>query len=183
MHGEQVLSRPDIQKQYKKVLFILESPGKNEFDYGNDFKAGKPLSRKTYTTFKATFQKLMKLIDSDASINYEVSFYNMVPFQISLFYLLKKGTHKLTRYNFWLTAWWNQRYEREFKAFMEKNTFDFCINASARMFKDVISKELSKVVQTEYQVHHPNSSHWRRKEVNFGIKKLIHKEEHEIFAN
>lgn len=177
IQGDEVSADPIDGNEYKNVLFVLESPNRNEFDYANEFKAGRPLSRNSFINFKNNFHRLMNRIDKEPNARYEVTFYNMVPFQTSLYYLLKKGTHKMTRYNFWLTGWWGLRYNREFKTFMEKNRFDFCFNASKRMFKDIISKELSKFVQKEYQVHHPDSNYWRRKELNLGVKQIIHKEE------
>ena len=49
--------------------------------------------------------------------------------------------------------------------------------------KGIISQELSRVIDVEYQVHHPNSGFWKRKNINLGIKKIVHLQLTEIAWN
>ncbi|MFD0861984.1 hypothetical protein ACFQ1M_07180 [Sungkyunkwania multivorans] len=179
IQGEKVSSQP-LQKHCKKVLFILASPNRYEFDYSNEFKAGRPLSKKSFANFRETFPQLMQHLDGSGEECFEVTFYNMVPFQTSLFLLFKKSADKLTRFNCWLHGWYGMKYQREFEAFIKKNRFDYCFNASTKMFKKMVSQELSRHLSCEYQLHHPASSYWSRKKLNLGLKKIIHKETQEM---
>lgn len=173
VHGTKIYEHrlPDVE--YKKVLFILESPHKHEFDYVNGFRALKPLIG-SFLVFQNGFHKLMEQLDGEEGVAYEVTLYNPVPFQTSLHYLLRRGINERTRFNFWLYGWWDLKYHKEFENFIKKNPFDFYINASTKSFNPMISHKLSTLVKTEYQVYHPSSGFWSRKEVNFGIKKVIH---------
>ena len=172
--GQEILHVVPKQANIKKVLFILESPHKNEYDYSNGFKAGKPLTG-NFDTFLTTFNVLMQRItSSEQEVIYEVTVYNPVPFQTSLHYLFRKSVNERTRVNFWLHGWWNMRYHKEFENFISRNPFDFYINASTKAYKSAISFKLSGLVNTEYQVYHPGSGFWNRKELKFGIKKIIH---------
>jgi len=166
---------------YKKVLFILESPHHNEFDYEDGFKSMRPLIG-SFNTFKSTFYKLMEEITMDDSFAYEVTLYNPVPFQTSLHYLFRRNIKEQTKFGFWLYGWWDLRYHKEFEEFLGYRKFDYYINSSTRTYKTLVSQKLSKLVNIEYQVFHPNSSNWRREEARFGIKKVIHLDDsHALF--
>ena len=172
--GQEVLQHLPNKATVKKVLFILESPHKNEYDYDQGFKAGMPLSG-SFDTFLTTFNLLMQRITmTNRNEIYEVTVYNPVPFQTSLHYLFRKTINERTRFNFWLHGWWNMRYHKEFENFLERNRFDYYINASTKAYKSLISFKLSNQVNTEYQVYHPGSGFWNRKEIKFGIKKIVH---------
>ena len=80
---------------YKKVLFILESPHHNEFDYDDGFKSLKPLAG-NFEVFKINFPKLIEEITSDESLSYEVTLYIPVPFQNSLHYLFRRNINSLS---------------------------------------------------------------------------------------
>ena len=165
---------------YKKVLFILESPHHNEFDYENNFISKKPLFG-NFELFTNGFQKLMKQINSD-DLAYEVTLYIPVPFQNSLHYLFRRNIKEQTKFNFWLYGWWDLKYHKEFQEFLEYRKFDYYINSSTRTYKTLISQKLSKLITTEYQVHHPNSSFWRREVPKFAIKKIVHLDDsHALF--
>lgn len=169
------LTVPTKNRFYTKVLFAVEAPDKNEFDYKNEFRAGNPLSG-YFQSFKTGFLELMEQIASSDITNFEVTFYTLVPYQTSLHYLLGKRGSNQTRLNFWFYGWINLKYRNDFMNYLKRHTFDFYINGSARAFKGIISQELSRVIDVEYQVHHPNSGFWKRKNINLGIKKIIHLE-------
>ena len=71
-------------------------------------------------------------------------------------------------------GWWDLRYHKEFETYLQQNKFDYYINASTRLYKSILSYKLSSLVNTEYQVYHPSSGFWNRKEVKFGVKKIVH---------
>lgn len=168
---------------YKKVLFILESPHHNEFDYEDGFKSTKPLIG-SFDIFKNGFYKLMEEITNDDSLAYEVTLYNPVPFQTSLHYLFRRNIKEQTKFGLWLYGWWDLKYHKEFEEFLGYRKFDYYINSSTRTYRTLVSQKLSKLVAAEYQVTHPNSSNWRREEIRFGIKKLIHLDKsHTLFNN
>ncbi|QHI35191.1 hypothetical protein IMCC3317_05370 [Kordia antarctica] len=169
----QVAPTKDIQ--HTKVLFTVEAPDKNEFDYKNEFRATNPLTG-YFQSFKAGFLELMAQIASSEISNFEVTFYTLVPYQTSLHYLLGKRGSNQTRLNFWFYGWINLKYRNDFMNYLKRHTFDYYINGSTRAFKGIISQELSRVINVEYQVHHPNSGFWKRKNINLGIKKIIHLE-------
>jgi hypothetical protein len=160
---------------HTKVLFTVEAPDKNEFDYKNEFRAMNPLSG-YFQSFKAGFLELMEQIASSEITNFEVTFYTLVPYQTSLHYLLGKRGSNQTRLNFWFYGWINLKYRNDFMNYLKRHTFDYYINGSTSAFKGVISQELSRVINVEYQVHHPNSGFWKRKNINLGIKKIVHLE-------
>ena len=163
------------------MLFVLESPHHNEFNYDDNFKALRPLEG-IFEQFKLMFHKLMTQITSDETTAYEVTLYNPVPFQSSLHYLFRRNIKEKTKLDFWLYGWFDLKYHKEFEEFLGYRKFDYYINASTRTYKTLISRKLSKLIATEYQVYHPNSSFWRRKEVKFGLKKIIHLDNsHELF--
>ncbi len=181
IHKQDVHFKKQENLTYKKVLFILESPHKKEFDYEKDFQPLKPLVG-SFETFRTTFYKLMEEISPEEHTGYEVTLYNPIPFQTSLHYLLRKNANERTKFNFWLYGWWNLKYNKEFTLFLETHKFDYYINASTRAFKPLISNKLAEVVPTEYQVYHPSSGFWNRKEVRFGVKRMIHLDDsHPLF--
>ncbi len=178
---DKVMREPEEGKVYKKVLFIIDTPHKNEFNYIDDFKAGAPLSVKSYENFTNTFHKLMHQITEVGGEGYEVVFYTMVPYQTSLHFLLRKSVSEMTRFNFWFYGWTDLKYHKDFEAMITQSNFDYCINAGKRMFKNFISKELSRYVKKEYQVTHPASRMWRQKEFRLGIKEITHLDDKNIF--
>ena len=166
---------------YKKVLFVLESPHHNEFDYDDGFKSLKPLIG-NFEVFKTNFPKLMQEITSDESLAYEVTLYIPVPFQNSLHYLFRRNIKEQTKFGLWLYGWWDLKFHKEFEEFLGYRKFDYYINSSTRTYRTLISQKLSKLIATEYQVYNPNSSYWRRSEPRFGLKKLIHLDDsHSLF--
>ncbi len=166
---------------YKKVLFILEAPHKNEYDYLQGFKGKSPLFGKL-DTFVNTFEYLMNELTEDTNTAYEITLYNAVPFLIDLHYLLKRPVKETTKLNFWLYGWHELKYQKEFKNYLEFHKFDYYINASTRAFKTSISRALSTIVPIEHQVHHPISGFWNRKIVKFGAKKIVHLDDtHQLF--
>ncbi|NQY06234.1 MAG: hypothetical protein HRT68_08635 [Flavobacteriaceae bacterium] len=171
----------DPNVNYKKVLFILESPHRHEYNYDKGFQTKMPLSG-SLNTFRTSFNQLMTEITEEDSA-YEVTLYNPVPYQTSLHYLFRKSVQERTRFNFWLHGWWNMKYHRDFDQYLERNAFDYYINASTRAYKSIISFKLSTLIATEYQVYHPGSGFWNRKEVNFGIKKIIHLDDSHCMFN
>lgn len=173
IQGQEIVQHVPANAKYKKVLFILESPHKHEYDYEHGFKAGLPLAG-SFDTFLNTFSLLMQRITQNEDEIYEVTVYNPVPFQTSMHYLFRKTINERTRFNFWLHGWWNMRYHKEFEHFLTRNRFDYYINASTKAYKSLISFKLSSNVNTEYQVYHPGSGFWNRKELKFGIKKIVH---------
>jgi hypothetical protein len=181
IHGTQVHFKRKDNLNYKEVLFVLESPHHNEFNYDDNFKALRPLEG-IFEQFKLTFNKLMTQITSDETTAYEITLYNPVPYQSSLHYLFRRNIKEKTKLDFWLYGWFDLKYHKEFEEFLGYRKFDYYINASTRTYKTLISRKLSKLITTEYQVYHPNSSFWRRKEVKFGLKKIIHLDNsHELF--
>lgn len=183
IHHDKVHFKKEKGLAYKKVLFILESPHHNEFDYEQDFKGSRPLAG-SFDVFKAVFNQLMEQITFDKDTAYEVTLYNPVPFQTSLHYLFRRNIKEKTKLGFWLYGWFDLKYHKEFEEFLGYRKFDYYINASTRTYKTLISRKLSKHIATEYQVYHPNSSFWRRKEVKFGLKKIIHLDNnHELFTD
>ncbi|MFD0962409.1 hypothetical protein [Pseudofulvibacter geojedonensis] len=166
-----------FQKQkgidYKKVLFILESPHRHEYDYEKNFSPRMPLYG-NLNTFQSHFESLMFELTEEENYAYEVVLYNPVPYQTSLHYLLKRNVKEQTRFKFWLYGWLELKYHREFDRYLNQYKFDYYLNASTRMYKSIISYKLSTLVNTEYQVYHPSSGFWNRKEAKFGIKKIIH---------
>ena len=160
---------------YTKVLFLVEAPDKNEFDYKNDFRAMNPLAG-YFQSFKTGFLTLMDQLVAEPTLNFQVTFYTLVPFQTSLHYLLGKTGSNQTRLNFWFYGWINLKYRNEFMNYLKQHSFEFYINGSTRAFKGIISQELSRVIKVEYQVHHPNSGFWKRKLLNLGLKKIVHLE-------
>jgi len=181
IHNQQVHFKRKENLTYKKVLFILESPHHNEFDYEDGFKSTRPLIG-SFDTFKGAFYKLMEEITNDESMAYEVTLYNPIPFQSSLHYLFRRNIKEQTKFGFWLYGWWDLKYHKEFEEFLGYRKFDYYINSSTRTYKTLVSQKLSKLVSTEYQVYHPNSSNWRRKEIRFGLKKIIHlNDTHSLF--
>jgi hypothetical protein len=183
IQGTQVHFKRKANIKYKKVLLILESPHHNEFDYDDNFKALRPLEG-IFEVFKSTFHKLMTQITLEENTAYEVTLYNPVPFQTSLHYLFRRNIKEKTKLDFWLYGWFDLKYHKEFEEFLDYRKFDFYINASTRTYKTLISRKLSQLISTEYQVYHPNSSFWKRKEVKFGLKKIVHLDNsHELFAS
>lgn len=181
IHGSKVHFNKKDELNYKKVLFVLESPHHNEFDYDANFKGLNPLEG-IFEQFKLTFNKLMTQITFDETLAYEVTLYNPVPFQSSLHYLFRRNIKEKTKLDFWLYGWFDLKYHKELEDFLGYRKFDYYINASTRTYKTLISRKLSKLIPTEYQVYHPNSSFWKRKEVKFGIKKIVHLDNsHELF--
>ena len=169
--------------RYKKVFFLLEAPHRNEYDYAQNFKGKSPLFGKL-ETFRTAFNELINEIEKDENIGYEITLYNAVPFLTSLHYLAQKSLKSTTKFNFWLYGWWNLKYHKELEEYLELHKFDYYFNASAKQFKSLISRKLSNLVPTEYQVHHPSSGFWNRKIVNFGLKKIVHLDnKHELFQN
>lgn len=175
----QPLTDPTPNTTHTKILFAVEAPDKNEFDYKNDFRAMNPLAG-YFQSFKAGFLKLMEQIEEKENSNFEITFYTLVPYQTSLHYLLGKTGSNQTRLNFWFYGWINLKYRNDFMNYLKANTFDFYINGSTRAFKGIISQELSRVIDVEYQVHHPNSGFWKRKDIKLGIKKIVHLNQTEI---
>lgn len=183
IHNSKVHFKKKDDLKYKKVLFVLESPHHNEFDYDDNFKALRPLEG-IFDLFKTTFGKLMSEITTDKDTAYEVTLFNPVPFQNSLHYLFRRNIKEKTKLDFWLYGWFDLKYHKEFENFLGYRKFDYYINASTRMYKTLISRKLSKLIPVEYQVYHPNSSFWKRKDVKFGLKKLIHLDKsHELFTS
>lgn len=164
---------------YTKVLFVVESPDKYEFDYKNDFRAMNPLVG-YFQSFKNGFLQLMDQITSSEAVNFEITFYTLVPYQTSLHYLLGKKGSNQTRLNFWFYGWINLKYRNDFMNYLKQHKFDYYINGSTSAFKGIISQELSRVIDVEYQVHHPNSGFWKRKDIRLGLKKIVHLELAEI---
>ena len=164
---------------YKKVLFILEAPHKNEYDYLQGFKGKTPLFGKL-DTFTNTFQILMNELEAETDNAYQITLYNAVPFLIDLHYLLKRPVKETTKLNFWLYGWHQLKHEKELINYLEFHKFDYYINASTRAFKSAISRTLSTLVPIEYQVHHPSSGFWNRKIIKFGAKKIIHLDDSHI---
>lgn len=183
IHNTNVHFKKNEHQTYKKVLFILEAPHHNEFDYENNFTSVKPLFG-TFDVFVNNFYKLMESINSATNIAYEVTLYIPVPFQNSLHYLFRRNIKEQTKFNFWLHGWWDLKYHKEFQEFLNYKKFDYYINSSTRNYKTLISEKLSKQVTTEYQVYPPNSSFWRRDVPKFGIKKIIHLDDtHALFKS
>ncbi|MCH2193024.1 hypothetical protein [Kordia sp.] len=172
-------AEPTENTHYTKVLFTVEAPDKNEFDYKNDFRAMNPLAG-YFQSFKTGFLELMNRISEEELTNFQVTFYTLVPYQTSLHYLLGKTGSSQTRLNFWFYGWINLKYRNDFMNFLKQYEFDYYINGSTSAFKGIISQELSRVIDVEYQVHHPNSGFWKRKNINLGIKKIVHLELAEI---
>ena len=102
MHKEKVHFKRKEDLKYKKVLFVLESPHHNEFDYDDGFKSLKPLIG-NLEVFKTNFPKLMEEITSDDSLAYEVTLYIPVPFQNSLHYLFRRNIKEQTKISYILT--------------------------------------------------------------------------------
>ncbi len=182
IQGTRVTMEPKEKLDYKRVLFLIDTPHKNEFNYVDDFKAGAPLSARSFDSFTKTFHKLMNKISEKKGEAYEVVFYTMVPFQTSLHFLLGKSVSELTRFNFWFYGWSDLKYQKDFEVLMEDSNFDFYINAGKRMFKNFISKELSRFVNKEYQVTHPANRMWKQKELRVGIREIIHLNDKDIFG-
>ncbi|MGB0974674.1 MAG: hypothetical protein ACPGU9_06750 [Flavobacteriaceae bacterium] len=181
IQGTQVHFKKKENLKYKKVLFVLEAPHHNEFDYNDNFKGLKPLEG-IFEQFKLTFHKLMDEITSNTALAYEVCLYNPVPFQNSLHYLFRRNIKEKTKLDFWLYGWFDLKYHKEFEEFLGYRKFDYYINASTRTYKTLISRKLSKLINTEYQVYHPNSNFWRRETIKFGLKKIVHLDNsHELF--
>lgn len=182
IHNSKVHFKKKDDLNYKKVLFVLESPHHNEFDYEDNFKALRPLEG-IFDLFRTTFGKLMQDITADNDTAYEVTLFNPVPFQNSLHYLFRRNIKEKTKLDFWLYGWFDLKYHKEFENFLGYRKFDYYINASTRMYKTLISRKLSKLIPVEYQVYHPNSSFWKRNDVKFGLKKIVHLDKsHELFA-
>jgi len=169
------------KENYKKVLVLLEAPHRDEFNYHDDFTGRIPLAG-AMGNFRTTFYKLMEILSEEQNVCYEVTLYNLVPFQTSLHYLLKKGTKAVTRLNFWSYGWYDLKYRNAFLDLIKKEPFDYYINATSKTYKHIVSNELSRLVPLEYQVHHPASGFWKRKTLNLGIKKIVHLEVKNIFA-
>jgi hypothetical protein len=181
IHNEKVHFKRKDDLKYKKVLFVLESPHHNEFDYEDDFKSQRPLMG-NFDIFKANFPKLMKEITQNDSIAYEVTLYIPVPFQNSLHYLFRRNIKEQTKFGLWLYGWWDLKFHKEFEEFLGYKKFDYYINSSTRTYRTIISQKLSKLISTEYQVYNPNSSYWKRDDVKFGLKKIIHLDDsHSLF--
>ncbi len=173
IHNENVHFKRKKELKYKKVLFILESPHHSEFNYDDNFKSQRPLSG-SFDVFKSNFPKLMEQITNNESLAYEVTLFIPVPFQNSLHYLFRRNIKEQTKFGLWLYGWWDLKFHKEFEEFLNYKKFDYYINSSTRTYRTIISQKLSKLVAIEYQVFNPNSSYWRRNEVKFGIKKIIH---------
>lgn len=173
IHNQEITFQKKKGVEYKRVLFILESPHRHEYDYENNFSPRMPLYG-NLNTFQNQFEALMFELTENQGQAYEVVLYNPVPFQTSLHYLLRRNVKEQTRFNFWLYGWWELKYHREFDRYLSQHKFDYYLNASTRMYKSIISCKLSNIINTEYQVYHPSSGFWNRKEAKFGIKKIIH---------
>jgi hypothetical protein len=181
IHNEKVHFKRKEDLKYKKVLFVLESPHHNEFDYEDDFKSQRPLMG-NFDIFKVNFPKLMQEITQNDSIAYEVTLYIPVPFQNSLHYLFRRNIKEQTKFGLWLYGWWDLKFHKEFEEFLGYKKFDYYINSSTRTYRTIISQKLSKLISTEYQVYNPNSSYWKRDDVKFGLKKIIHLDDsHSLF--
>jgi hypothetical protein len=181
IHNDKVHFKRKEDLKYKKVLFVLESPHHNEFDYEDDFKSQRPLMG-NFHLFKANFPKLMQEITQNDSLAYEVTLYIPVPFQNSLHYLFRRNIKEQTKFGLWLYGWWDLKFHKEFEEFLGYKKFDYYINSSTRTYRTIISQKLSKLISTEYQVYNPNSSYWKRDEIKFGLKKIIHLDDsHSLF--
>lgn len=181
IHNENVHFKRKDTLSYKKVLFVLESPHHSEFDYEDNFKSQRPLIG-NFELFKTNFPKLMEEITNDDTLAYEVTLYIPVPFQNSLHYLFRRNIKEQTKFGLWLYGWWDLKFHKEFEEFLGYRKFDYYINSSTRTYRTIISQKLSKLIATEYQVSNPNSSNWRRREVKFGLKKLVHLDDsHSLF--
>jgi len=180
--GSTVRVEPRETISYQRVLFILDTPRHHQFDYANDFAAGMPLSAKSYENFKNTFATLMQAIDGmPRGTGYEVTFYTTVPYQTSLHYLLGKAGNEMTRFNFWYHGWNVLKYNKSFVEFVKSKPFDYYINCSNRIFKNIISNTLSLHIREEYQVNHPSNRLWNQKAFSVPIKKLVHLNGKDIF--
>lgn len=175
IQNKKVYPSPKPGIQYKKVLFILEAPNRHEYDYEKSFEPRMPLYS-SFHTFQSNFENLMlEITEKDLEHQaYRVTLYNPVPFQTSLHYLLRRNVTEQTRFNFWMYGWWDLKYHKEFERFIAQHKFDYYLNASTRAYKTILSYKLSTLINTEYQVYHPSSGFWSRKEPKFGVKKITH---------
>lgn len=181
IHKENVHFKRKDALSYKKVLFVLESPHHSEYDYDDNFKSQRPLIG-NFELFKTNFPKLMEEITNDDTLAYVVTLYIPVPFQNSLHYLFRRNIKEQTKFGLWLYGWWDLKFHKEFEDFLGYRKFDYYINSSTRTYRTIISQKLSKLIATEYQVSNPNSSNWRRSEVKFGLKRLVHLDDsHSLF--
>lgn len=155
-----------------KVLLILESPHKAEFD-----EVFNPITIANGITGRNISNHVLRLltkIDNESN-TFDITIYNPVPFQTSLNYFTNQDSiNSDTKNQFWFHCWWNMAYKEKLSKFSLDGKFKYFINACTKDLSHFVSDELKNVTSTIYKVSHPSSAAWVSDADNFHLKRVTY---------
>lgn len=153
-----------------KVVLILESPHKEEYD--ENFNPIRIANGSTGVNIKNHMLRLLKMLDNKTR-HFEVTILNPVPYQTSLNYFTKsKKINAMTRNQFWFFCWWNMQCREKFIKRIKKEKYDIIINACTKDLRHYISDSLKEIVPIENTVAHPSSSRWPIKKAEYSLHRI-----------
>lgn len=159
-----------LDTHVSKVVLILESPHKEEYD--ENFNPIRIANGSTGVNIKNHILRLLKMLDNKTRY-FEVTILNPVPYQTSLNYFTKsKKINAMTRNQFWFFCWWNMDCREKFIKRIKKEKYDIIINACTKDLRHYISDSLKEIVPIENTVAHPSSSRWPIKKAQYSLQRF-----------